>query len=351
MKAKIAFLHGPHDLRIEEVELPPLKPDQILIKMKACGICGSDVECFEGHSAEGRYDIAPYTPGHEWAGQVVEVGSDVTAFAPGMKVTGDCVMACGYCANCKQGLMPSACLNMRELGFRPDSPGAMGEYMILEERYTHRIPDNWSYEMGAWVETFSVGYWGVWGNGNYIDASDDVVVLGAGPIGLSASMTAKASNARVIVIDPLENRRKNILNYGADYVIDPTAVDVEQAVRDLTDGYGATAIVECSGNDKGIASVFDIAGHSCRVGFVGHSIGHKVPAELGKIIWKTLKITGSGGTRNFLPRTIKFLSRIREQYDFDGLNSHHFAFGDIDKAFKVACEDKKNALKVMLTFE
>lgn len=67
MKCKQAFMYGPFDLRIEEVELPPLKPDQILIKLKACGICGSDVECYEGKSAEGRYDIAPYTPGHEWA--------------------------------------------------------------------------------------------------------------------------------------------------------------------------------------------------------------------------------------------------------------------------------------------
>src|SRR5699024_10000397 len=154
--------------------LPALKANQVLIKVGACGICGSDVECYEGKSDEGRYDIAPYTPGHEWAGKIVEVGSDVKSFKPGMKVTGDCVMACGKCANCKDGLMPSACLEMRELGFRPDSPGAMGEYLILEEEYTHRIPDDWSYELGAWVETFSVGYWGIWGN-TYVDASDDVV--------------------------------------------------------------------------------------------------------------------------------------------------------------------------------
>ena len=66
MKSKTAFLYKPHDLRIEEVELAPLKPNQVLIKVGACGICGSDVECYEGKSAEGRYDIAPYTPGHEW---------------------------------------------------------------------------------------------------------------------------------------------------------------------------------------------------------------------------------------------------------------------------------------------
>ena len=122
MKAKIAFLYGPHDLRIEEVELPALKPNQVLIKTGACGICGSDVECFEGKSAEGRYDIAPYTPGHEWAGKIVEVGSDVKSLKPGMKVTGDCVMACGKCENCKKWSNAISVSANEELGFRPDSP-------------------------------------------------------------------------------------------------------------------------------------------------------------------------------------------------------------------------------------
>ena len=77
MKVKMAFLYGPGDLHVEEVELPPLKPNQVLIKTGACGICGSDVECYEGRSAEGRFDLGPYTPGHEWGGRIVETGKDV----------------------------------------------------------------------------------------------------------------------------------------------------------------------------------------------------------------------------------------------------------------------------------
>ena len=77
MKSKTAFLYGPGDLRIDEVEVPQLKPDQVLIQTGACGICGSDVECFEGLSQEGRYDLGPYTPGHEWGGKIIEVGNQV----------------------------------------------------------------------------------------------------------------------------------------------------------------------------------------------------------------------------------------------------------------------------------
>ena len=282
----------------------------------------------------------------------MEIGSDVTDFKVGDKVTGDCVMNCGKCANCKRGLMPSACLNMRELGFRPDSPGAFGEYMLLEDKFTHKIPDDWSYALGAWVENFSVAYFGIWGNGGYCDASDEVAIIGGGPIGISACMVAKTSGATVILIDPISARRETALKYGADFVVDPRAGDVRKAVLGLTEGRGASVVVEASGNDTGIASAFDIAGHSARVRFIGHSIGRKVPAELGLTIWKTLGITGSGGTRTFLPRTIKFMSKIVNQYDFEGLISHWYKFEDLHKAFETAGSKEigSNVMKVMVTF-
>ena len=351
MKCKTAFLHKPHDLRIEEVELPELKPNQVLIKVGACGICGSDVECFEGLSAEGRYDIACYTPGHEWGGKIVEIGSDVKTLCAGMKVTGDCVMACGVCANCKDGLMPSACLNMREIGFRPDSPGGMGEYMIVEEQYVHQIPDDWSYAMGAWVETFSIGYFGIWGNGGYIDASDTAVIFGCGPVGISAVMTAKTSGAKVIAVDPIASRRDLALKYGADYVLDPGVGDLKAEIDALTNGRGPSVIAEASGNDKAIQAIFEIAGHSCRVHLIGHSIGRKVPVELGWTIWKTLNINGSGGTKDFGQRTIRFMSAIKDKYDFDALNTHYFGFDQLHEAMETAIHEKENAFKVMLRFE
>jgi L-iditol 2-dehydrogenase len=351
MKSKTAFMYGPHDLRIEEVEIPALKPDQILIKVGACGICQSDVECFEGESAEGRYDLGPYTPGHEWGGQIVDMGKDVTGFEVGNKVTGDCVMACGHCRNCKDGLMPSACLNFREIGFRPDSPGGMGEYMIVEQPYVHVVPDNWTYEDAAWVETFSIGYFGVWGNGRYIDASDVALINGVGPVGLSATMAAATSGAITIVSDPIASRREKALKYGAEFVVDPTQPDWIEKVWEYSGGRGPSVLVEASGNDKAIADLFDVAGHSARVGLVGHSIGRKVPVEIGKTIWKTLFITGAGGTKNFGQRTIRFMSRIRDKYDFHALNTHFYPFEKIHEAFDMAMNNKVEAMKVMLKFD
>ena len=346
-KAKISFLHGPKDLRMKEVDLPDPASDQVLIKVKACGICGSDVECFEGKSGEGRYDLAPYTPGHEWAGVIESKGSQVKTLKIGDKVTGDCVMDCGVCLNCKNGLMPSACLNMRELGFRPDSPGGMGEYLALEERFTHKIGDGWSYEEGALVEPFSVGYFGIWGNGGYIDASDRCIIFGAGMIGLSALIVAKTAGATTIVIEPIAFRAEIARQFGADHVIDPSG-SLKEEIMSLTEGRGGSVVVEASGNDKAIASIFDVAGHSARIRLIGHSVGRKVPIEIGLTLWKSLSITGSGGTRTFLPRTIDFMGRVRERVDFRRLITHRFPFKDLQAAFDKAIHDRDKALKVML---
>ena len=350
VKAKIAFLHGPHDLRVQEVALSDPRPNEVLIKLKAAGICGSDVECFEGKSGEGRYDLGPYTPGHEWSGEVAAIGKEVITVKVGDKVTGDCVLNCFRCENCKRGLMPAACLQFREVGFRPDSPGGMGEYMLLEEPYVHRFPQSWSFEEGALVEPFSVGYYGVWGPGGHVEAGDDVVVFGSGTIGLTVLVVCKAAGAKVIVIEPLANRQEYARKLGADVVIDPSKADnlAAEVGKHTTTSRGATLVVEASGNDKAIASMFDVAGLQPRVRMIGHSVGRKVPVEIGKTIWRGISIYGQGGISYFMPRTITFMDRIRDKVDLTGLISHRYPFERIHDAFQVAVEKKAEALKVML---
>lgn len=351
MKCKQAFLHGPFDLRIEEVELRELKDQEALVRVRACGICGSDVEIFEGKSKEGRYDIQPFVPGHEWAGDIVAVGKGIKTLKPGDKVTSDCVVACGVCENCKSGMMPSACLDFKEIGFGPDTPGGYGEYLICGEANLHKLPDNWDYVDGAWVEPFSIGYFSVWGNGGYVDASDTALIFGCGPVGLCALMTCKMANATTIMVDPLESRRKIALQFGADYALDPTAPDFRSQVKKLCPaGGGPSVICECSGSNAAVSEMFQIAGHNCRVNVTGHTLGRQIPVEMGWTNWKTLRIKGSGGTDHFMPRTIRFMSQVRKQFDFKKLTTHYFRFSELAQAMDTACHDKEHALKVMLTF-
>jgi L-iditol 2-dehydrogenase len=149
------------------------------------------------------------------------------------------------------------------------------------------------------------------------------------------------------VIEPIPHRAEMARRYGADDVIDPSS-SLKEEIMKRTEGRGGSIVVEASGNDKAIASIFDVAGHSARVRLIGHSVGRKVPVEIGLTLWKSLSITGSGGTRTFLPRTIDFMNRVRERVDFSALITHRYAFTDLWAAFDKAIHDKERVLKVML---
>ena len=347
---RIAYLHGPRDLRIVHKRVPIPRPDQVLVRVRAAGICGSDIECFEGMSGEGRYDLGPYTPGHEWSGEVVTTGTEVVSLAVGDKVTSDCVLQCFRCDNCKRGLMPAACVNLREVGFRPDSPGAWADYLTLEESYAHKLPLDWTFEEGALVEPFSVAYYGVWGPGGWVDASDDVVIFGAGPIGLCAVAVCKTAGAKVIVVEPVPARRDLAVRLGADVTIDPAAGETlpQEIARNADPHRGPSLVVEASGNDQAIGAVFEIAGYQPRVRLIGHSVGRKVPIEVGKTLWRGMAIYGQGGISSFMPRTITFMERIRAKVDLTSIITHRLSFDDLHEALDLAVNQKNEAVKVML---
>lgn len=350
MKSLDAFMYGPKDLRLEEVEVADLKPTQILVKLHACGICGSDVECYLGHSKEGRYDLGPYTPGHEWAGEVAAIGSDVISLKVGDRVTGECANSCNRCDICKEGINNSYCTNWNEVGFMPSAPGGMGEYLIGEEQFCYKLPDNMTYIEGALVEPCSVAYYSLYGRDGFVARTDDCVIFGAGAIGLFAATICKAAGAKVIVVEPIEFRRKMAEDIiGVDLTIDPMKEDVVETVFANTDGQGASLIVECTGTDFGVSTTVDIAKPHARIRFIGHSIGRRIPIEIGKAIWKGLNLQGSAGQPWFFTKTIKFMSRVKDEIDFTKFITAYYKLEEIQDAFDMAIEHKDRAVKVMLT--
>lgn len=352
MKSLDAFLYGPKDLRLEEVEVKEPGPTQIIVKLHAAGICGSDVECYLGHSQEGRYDLGAYTPGHEWCGEVVATGSNVISLKVGDRVTGECANSCNRCDICKEGINNSYCTNWNEVGFMPSAPGGMGQYLIGEEQFCYKIPDNMTYVEGALVEPCSVAYYSIYGRDGFVSRTDDCVIFGAGAIGLFAATICKAAGAKVIVVEPIEYRRKMAEEIiGVDVTIDPMTEDVEKAVFANTDGQGASLVVECTGSDGGVSATVDVAKPHGRIRFIGHSIGRKIPIEIGKAIWKGLNLQGSAGQPWFFTKTIKFMSRIKDEIDFKKFITAYYKLGDIQSAFDMAIEHKDKAVKVMITMD
>ncbi len=176
---------------VEERPIPEIAADEVLVAARSVGVCHSDIELLEG-----RYIIPfsyPLIPGHEWSGEVVRVGDQVRGFAVGDRVVGECVIGADH------------------FGF--SISGAAADFFVAKESWLHRLPDELSYTMGALVEPFSVAYYAIKHAGG-VDASDTVVVLGAGPVGLAVAAATSAMGATTVVVEPSEDRRAAALALG-----------------------------------------------------------------------------------------------------------------------------------------
>src|SRR5712691_767018 len=202
---KALIFQAPNNAVVTDIGAPEIGPDEVLVKSHAVGICHSDFELYEG-----RYIIPvsyPIIPGHEWAGEVAEVGSAVATLRPGYRIVGECVV------------------NNGDDHFGFSISGANAEYFVAKASWLHRIPEELSFSQGAFVEPFSVAY-NATVAADGIDASDAVAVIGGGPIGLLCTMAAATMGAAVTLVEPQAHRRGLGLEVGARAALDPTAGDI-----------------------------------------------------------------------------------------------------------------------------
>ncbi|MHB0878942.1 MAG: zinc-dependent alcohol dehydrogenase, partial [Anaerolineae bacterium] len=303
---KAVVLRGVNDLRLEDLPAPRPAPNEALIRIMVSGICGTDVHMWEGKNQEGTF---PFIPGHEWTGEVIEVGREIKTIKVGDRVTGEPFISCKVCPSCRDGLATNMCTDWEYYGFTWDTPGGMAEYVATKEERLFKLPDNVSYEEGALMDPVSCAYFAVWARGGGAAPHDRVVVFGAGPIGLCAFLTCKASGAPVIVVEPMAERAQLAREMGADAVLDPRAGDIVQQIADLTGGRGATLVIECSGSDAALAATVDVVAKQGRIVLIGQSVGRKVPIEIGKLIWQGAQVIGSCGSPHYYPKTLAFMSR------------------------------------------
>src|SRR3954447_24481802 len=241
---------GDERCAVTELDVPAIGDDEVLLASRSVGICHSDIELLGG-----RYIIPfefPVIPGHEWAAEVVRVGRAVKRFGPGDRVVGECV------------------IGTEHFGF--SISGAAAEFFVAKESWLHRMPDNLSWTQGALVEPFSCGYYATVRADN-LDASDTVVVLGAGPIGLGVVAAAAGRGARVLVAEPSSARGDLARTLGADLVLDPTDDGFLEQVADATAGAGASVVFEASGKPAAMASALEVAGFRARLVYIGIDVG------------------------------------------------------------------------------
>lgn len=260
---KSAVFYGKHDLRVEEHEKPQVGPKDVLIQVKACGVCGTDVHIYEGD--KGAAAVTPPTIlGHEFSGVVAEVGSEVTAYQPGDRVCIDPNCYCGSCDPCRNGAA-HYCEHM--IGYGTTVNGGFAEYCAVNERQVYRLGDNTSFEQGAMTEPVACCLHGL--DMCEIKPGHQVVVIGGGMIGLLMLQLAKlAGAAKIALLEPVESKREVGKKLGADICIDPIHEDVKEALKSAGMTWINT-VIECVGRPSTIEQAINIAGHQAVVMMFG----------------------------------------------------------------------------------
>jgi L-iditol 2-dehydrogenase len=274
----------------EDVPEPTIGPDEVLMQVKACGICGSDIHGMDGST--GRR-IPPVIMGHEASGVIAEVGRDVTGWQAGDRVTFDSTVYCGHCHFCRQGLI-NLCDDRRVLGvscadYRQD--GAFAEYIALPERILYRLPDTLSFERAALVEPVSIAFHGV--SRVPIKLNDSAVVVGAGMVGLFVVQALRAAGCgQIIAVDIDAGRLEMARSLGADVGLRSDTSDVPAEVARLTNGRGADVAMEVVGIGAAVQTAIACVRKGGSVGLVGN-LAPRIDFPLQAVVTRQITLYGT----------------------------------------------------------
>ncbi len=248
-------MYAPYDFRIDEIPIPEIGPEEILIQVEGCGICAGDIKTLHGGirvwgtSPETCNIEAPVTGGHEFVGRVVEYGDKVQGVKIGDRMVSEQIVPCRECRFCKAGIY-SMCQRHYIYGFRQETQGGMAEYMKFHKNgIHHKLPEGMTVEQGALIEPLACAMHAV-ERGN-IGHNDVVVISGLGAIGLGMVSVARKLEPKLLIgLDLRRQRLDKALEYGADLVLNPMETDVAARIKELTDGYGCDVYIEASGSEK-----------------------------------------------------------------------------------------------------
>lgn len=246
--------YGKHDLRVEETKMPDVGPEDVLIKVMACGVCGTDVHIFDGD--KGAADTnPPCILGHEFSGIVEAVGDRVTNALVGDRVCVDPNQLCGSCYYCRNGI-GHFCEHM--LGIGTSTDGGFAQYCCVKQSQVYHLADTTSFEEGAMTEPLACCLHGI--DMCEITPASTVMIIGGGMIGLLMLQLAKLSGAhKIVLLEPVEGKREMGMKLGADLSIDPIHEDVKKVLKD-NGIHRINTVIECAGLPSTIAQAIDLAG-------------------------------------------------------------------------------------------
>jgi threonine 3-dehydrogenase len=340
MKAVVKKTTSP-GAEIVEVDIPAIEPDEVLFKVKAAAICGSDIHIY--HSTPSILPLIklPLIFGHETSGEVVAIGEQVKSIQNGDKIAIETHIPCGYCYYCQTGV-PHNCLNLEIFGVSTD--GAFAEYAKVPERVCWKLPEQYTYDLGAILEPMGVAV-----HGAMVEdvSGKSIAVFGCGPIGLFAIGAVAALGARKVFAMEISPKRLSMASILAPNVvlINPKELDAVKAIMEATDGLGVDVAIELSGSPEGIKQAFKVLKREGRVSLIG--VAPPVELDVHKdITLKEARVYGSFG--RLIWQTWWQVQNLIEMGKFDPLNvvTHRFDLTDYAEAIELAASGE--AGKILL---
>ncbi|WP_028550749.1 NAD(P)-dependent alcohol dehydrogenase [Paenibacillus sp. UNC451MF] len=340
---KAAVLEKPMTMTVKQVRRPSPGPDEALVKIYCIGVCGSDLHYYE-HGKIGRYVVdRPIILGHELAGEVIQVGDQVTNVTVGDRVAVEPGVTCGHCSYCKSGRY-NLCSEVVFMA-TPPVDGAWAEYAVIRSDFLFKLPEGMSYEEGALLEPLSVGFHAM--RRGRVGPADRVLILGLGPIGLLGIQAAKLFGVtEIIASDVVPFRREMAFKLGATAAINPLEGKMSEQISLLTVGHGIDVIIESSGSSSAISDTIGLVNRGGRIVYIGLPTVEKVPMDINLLIDSELDVFGVFRYANTYPAAIQALKR--SEIDLRHSITHKFALDDIQEAIDVARNEKDKSIKIMI---
>ena len=327
MKALVKSRREP-GIWMEDVPEPDVGHNDLLIRISKTAICGTDVHIYEWDEWASHTIPVPLTVGHEFAGVVVAAGGEIEGFKPGDRVSGEGHITCGHCRNCRAGRR-HLCRNAKGVGV--DRPGCFAEFLAIPAVNAFPLPDDIGDDLAALLDPL--------GNAAHTALSfdlvgEDVLITGAGPIGLMATAIARHVGARFVVVTDVNGYRLELARkLGATRAVDAAAESLSNVMEELGMKEGFDVGMEMSGNAGALRDLLGVMNHGGRVGILGIP-SQEVAIDWNQVIFKGLTLKGIYG-REMFETWYKMATMMQSGLDVSGVLTHHFPIDDFEEGFDV----------------
>ena len=331
----------PGELKIIDMEKPHIDDkNNILVKMRAAGICGSDVGIYHGTNAAATY---PRVIGHEMVGVVEEIGSNVKKLKVGDRIIVNQVVSCGECYPCRHN-RGNVCDHLEVRGVHRD--GGYREYMAVPEEDCYILPDNLSDADSVMIEPTTIAIQSL--SRAEIEDDDVIFIIGCGALGSSILRIARLTNAKIIVGDIVDDKLNDALKNGAHYAVNLSHEDFEEKVKEYSNGRGPTVTIDAACTKDSLMNAIKVTGNAGRVITMGFSI---TPTEVNQflITSKELDVRGSRLQNKKFGEAIKLINEGK--IDLSGAVSHTFNYLDAQRAFDFIDSKDYSIRKIALLFD